>query len=76
MVDFPKRKPILFTIDAAYTQKSLETLCQASFHIDPVAGVRSMRHVRKLAEDHGAELMFSHDMENFKTYKTGTQFYS
>ena len=30
---------ILFTIDAAYTQKSLETLCQASFHIDPVAGV-------------------------------------
>ncbi|MBL8582946.1 MAG: N-acyl homoserine lactonase family protein [Rhizobiaceae bacterium] len=75
LVEFGKRKPILFTIDAAYTQKSLETLCQASFHIDPVKGVESMRRVKKLAEDHEAELMFSHDMENFKTYRTGTQFY-
>jgi 4-pyridoxolactonase len=29
----------------------------------------------KLAEDYGAELMYSHDMENFKAYRTGTQFY-
>ena len=58
LVEFAKRQPILFTIDAAYTQKSLETLCQASFHIDPVKGVDSMRSVKKLAEDHGAELMY------------------
>ncbi|WP_102960805.1 4-pyridoxolactonase [Mangrovicella endophytica] len=75
LVEFQTRKPILFTIDAAYTQKSLETLCQAAFHIDPVAGVASMRRVQKLAEDKGADLMFSHDMENFLTYRTGTQFY-
>ncbi len=75
LVEFGTRKPILFTIDAAYTQKSLETLCQASFHIDPVAGVASMKKVRKLAEDHGAELMYSHDMDNFLTYNTGTKFY-
>ena len=75
MVEFGTRKPILFTIDTAYTQKSLETLSQASFHIDPVAGVESMRKVAKIAEDNEADLMFSHDMENFKTYKTGTQFY-
>lgn len=75
MVEFGTRKPILFTIDAAYTQQSLDTLNQASFHIDPVAGVKSMRRVRQLAEEHDAELMFSHDMENFKTYRTGTQFY-
>ena len=43
MVEFANRRPILFTIDAAYTQKRLETLCQASFHIDPVKGVESMR---------------------------------
>ena len=75
LVEFGMRRPILFTIDAAYTQKSLETLCQASFHIDPVAGVASMRKVKKLAEDHDAELMYSHDMENFLTYNTGTKFY-
>ncbi len=75
LVEFQTRRPILFTIDAAYTQKSLETLCQAAFHIDPVAGVQSMRRVKAMAEDHDAELMFSHDMENFLSYRTGTQFY-
>ena len=76
LVEFGTRKPILFTIDCAYTQKSLETLNQASFHIDPVAGVKSMRRVKKMAEDLGADLMYSHDLENYKTYKTGTQFYA
>jgi len=47
------RRPILFTIDAAYTQQSLETLCQASFHIDAVKGVESMRRLKQLAQDHG-----------------------
>ena len=75
LVELANRRPILFTIDAAYTQKSLETLCQASFHIDPIAGVDSMRRVQKLAEEHDAELFFSHDMENFKTYRSGTLFY-
>lgn len=75
LVEFGGRKPILFTIDAAYTEQSLKTLNQASFHIDPVAGVASMRKLKALAEKHGAELMYSHDMENFKTYKTGIQFY-
>jgi 4-pyridoxolactonase len=75
LVNFQTRSPILFTIDAAYTQKSLETLNQASFHIDPVAGVASMRRLKALAQEHGADLMYSHDMENFRTYRTGTQFY-
>lgn len=74
-VEFGNRRPIIFTIDAAYTQKSLETLCQASFHIDPVKGVASMRRLKALAAEHDAELMYSHDMENFVTYRTGTQFY-
>jgi len=75
LVEFQTRRPILFTIDAAYTQKSLETLCQASFHIDPVAGVASMRRLAKLAEDREAELMFSHDPQNFPNYQTGPKFY-
>ncbi|PAQ12375.1 hypothetical protein CIT26_00790 [Mesorhizobium temperatum] len=38
-------------------------------------GIGPVGRVKKLAEDYGAELMYSHDMENFKTYRTGTQFY-
>lgn len=75
MVEFSDRRPILFTVDAAYSRKSLDTLCQSSFHIDPVAGVQSMLRLRKLAEAHDAELMFSHDPESFPTYQTGTEFY-
>lgn len=75
LVEFQTRRPILFTIDAAYTQKSLETLCQASFHIDPVAGVASMRRLARLAEEREAELMFSHDPANFPNYQTGPRFY-
>ena len=75
MVEFANRRPILFTIDAAYTQKNYETLCQASFHIDPVKGVASMKRLKEIAAKHDAEVMFSHDMENFRTYRTGTQFY-
>jgi len=76
LVELSNRAPILFTIDAAYTRQSLEMLCQASFHIDPLAGIESMKRVKQLAEDRGAELMYSHDMENFQTYRTGTRFYS
>ena len=75
LVTFGTRRPMLFTIDAAYTQQSLDTLCQASFHIDAVKGVESMRRVKALAEQHDAELMFSHDAKNFATYRTGTRFY-
>ena len=59
LVEFPERQPILFTIDAAYTQKSLETLCQAILPHRPGGG-RAIRcaAVKKLAEDHGAELMY------------------
>lgn len=75
LVEFQSRPPILFTIDASYTKKSLEMLCQASFHIDPVAGVESMRKLKRIAEETGAELMYSHDMESYQTYKTGVNFY-
>ncbi len=75
LVEFSGRRPLLFTVDAAYTKKSLETLCQSSFHIDPVAGVRSMLRLRELAQVHNAELMFSHDAESFAGYKIGPAYY-
>ena len=75
LVEFATRRPLLFSIDAAYTKKSLETLCQSSFHIDPVAGVASMRRLRQLAEEHDAELMFSHDAESFASYRPAPAFY-
>ncbi len=76
LVEFDGRRPALFTIDCAYTQKNLETETQAGFHIDPVAGVRSMRRLVKLAQEKDAELFFSHDAKNFATYATAPGFYA
>lgn len=75
LVELGSRAPLLFTIDAAYTKKSLETGVQAGFHIDPVAGVASMQKLRALAADTGAELFFSHDADCFKGYRTGVNAY-
>jgi 4-pyridoxolactonase len=75
LVEMPTRRPLLFALDAAYTPKSLETLTQASFHIDPVAGVASMRRLRKIAEETDAEIFYPHDMASFQTYRTGVNCY-
>jgi hypothetical protein len=33
-----------------------------------VAGVRSIRRIKRLAREFNAEVLFSHDMDVFKTY--------
>ena len=45
------------------------------FHIDPVAGVRSIARIRALAEEHGAEIFFTHDMDAWGTYRHAPDFY-
>src|SRR5438094_525351 len=67
--------PLLFAFDVTYTPAALEREIQAGFHNDPVAGVRSIRHVKALAHEHGAKIFFSHDMEEWRTYKHAPDFY-
>jgi 4-pyridoxolactonase len=75
LVDRANGAPFLFTFDATYTRENLEKEINSGFHIDPVAGVRSIRRLKQLAEQHGAELFFSHDMEAYRTYKTAPDYY-
>jgi 4-pyridoxolactonase len=62
-------KPMLFAFDVVYTQAALEKGVQPGFHIDPVAGVRSIQSIKALAEEHGADVYFSHDMDAWRAYK-------
>jgi 4-pyridoxolactonase len=34
-----------------------------------------MKRLKVLADTHDAELFYSHDLESFKTYKTGADYY-
>ena len=68
-------KPMLFAFDVVYTAEALAKGIQPAFHIDPVAGVRSIRRVKALAEEHGAEIYFSHDMDAWDGYKHAPGYY-
>jgi 4-pyridoxolactonase len=68
MVRMNDGSSLIFAGDAIYTQRSLETECIAGFHYDPVASIRSMRRLKALAEEHHAELFFSHEAESYAKY--------
>jgi 4-pyridoxolactonase len=76
MVERRNEPPLLFAGDAIYTPRSLELECIAGFHYDPVASIRSMRHLKALSEDAGAQLFFSHDAESYETYLKAPAYYS
>jgi 4-pyridoxolactonase len=76
MVELKNRRPMLFTGDACYSKKNMDMMCISSFHLDPVGSLNSMKRLKELAEKHDAELFYSHDLESFKTYQTGAQYYS
>jgi 4-pyridoxolactonase len=67
--------PMLFAMDTVYTQGAYEKGVQPGFHIDPVAGVRSIQRVKDLAHEHGADVFFSHDMDAYQTYKKAPDAY-
>jgi len=67
--------PMLFAADVAFTAAALEKGIQSGFHNNPVLGVRSIARVKRLAEEHGAEIFFSHDMDAWHGYKHAPDFY-
>jgi 4-pyridoxolactonase len=67
--------PMLFAFDVAYTAEAFEKGIQPGFHNDPVAGVRAIRRVKALAEEHGADVYLSHDMDAWQGYKRAPDFY-
>ncbi len=75
LVGSGSRRPMLFAFDVVYTQDAYDRGVQPGFHVDPVAGVRSIRRLKTLAEDHGADVYFSHDMAAWQGYKHAPDFY-
>ena len=75
MVRLPGRRPMLFTGDACYAQRGLDLMAMPSAHVDPIKGYRSLERLKALAEQHDAELFFSHDSESYKNYLKAPAWY-
>jgi 4-pyridoxolactonase len=76
LVELKGRKPMLFTGDACYSKKNLDMNCISSFHLDPVASLKSMHRLKQLAEKRDAEIFYSHDPESWTNYVKAPSFYS
>jgi 4-pyridoxolactonase len=76
LVKLANRRPMLFTGDACYTKENMDKMVIASFHLDPVASLASMRRLKELAEQFDAEIFYSHDADSYKGYKLAPQYYS
>jgi 4-pyridoxolactonase len=68
LVELEDARPKLFMADVSYTPAAYANDQQAGFHNNPVDGVRSIRRVKRLAKEWDAEVVFTHDMEVFRTY--------
>lgn len=66
---------MLFPFDVTYTRDAYDRGLQPGFHNDPVAGVRSIRRIKALAEEHDAQVFFTHDMDAWGTYRHAPDFY-
>ena len=75
LVDIDGGRPLMFMADVAYTPSAYENDQQAGFHNDPVAGVRSIRRVKRLVRQHDTEVFFTHHMESYANYKLAPEFY-
>jgi 4-pyridoxolactonase len=71
----PRRKPMLFTGDAAMTPRNLEMMVIGGFHLDPVKGVRSLQRIKDVQAQYGAELFYSHSMPEFEGWKKAPDWY-
>jgi 4-pyridoxolactonase len=76
MVRLAHRRPMLFTADACYTQKNLDMMCIQAGNHDPAQALQSLQRLKDLAQQHDAELLFSHDPESWLGYRRGPAYYS
>ena len=76
VVALKDRRPMLFTGDSCYSKKNLDMNCISSFHLDPVASVKSLQRLKDIAAKHDAEIFYSHDPESWPSYVKAPGYYA
>ena len=76
LVRLQNSKPMLLTIDAAYTLDHWNEKALPGFLVSAVDSVRSVRKLRALAEKTGADVVTGHDPDAWPAFKKAPEFYS
>ena len=69
------QRPMLFCADVTYTQETWDKELISGFHNDPTANVASLRKVKHLARRLDAQVLLTHDMEAWDSYKHAPDHY-
>jgi 4-pyridoxolactonase len=75
LVMLSDRRPLLFTADACYSNKAWDLMKLPASHVDPVKGYRSLKRLKALSQSADAEILFSHDAEQYPTYLKAPAWY-
>lgn len=67
--------PMVFPIDVAWTKHNLEDRVMMGLHSDPRELLESMIKIQNIADKVGGSIFYSHDAEEYKTYKLAPDFY-
>ena len=62
------KRSLLFAMDVAYTAEAMEKGIQPGFHNNPHDGVLAIARVKEVAAAHGAQILYSHDMQAWQEY--------
>jgi 4-pyridoxolactonase len=76
MVKLANRGPMLFSADACYSRQNLQMMCIQAGNHDPQLTRDSLLRLKTLAEEHDAEIFFSHDPESWPEYQRAPAFYA
>ena len=70
-----RRRPMLFTGDAAMTPRNLEMMVIGGFHLDPVKATASQQKIKDVAAQYDAEIFCSHSMPDFEGWLRAPEWY-
>jgi len=68
-------QPMVFPVDVAFNRHNLEDKVLMGLHADPEDLLRSMVKIQNIAKKIGGKIFYSHDPEDYKTYKLAPDYY-
>lgn len=67
--------PLIFPFDVAWTKHNLEARVLMGLHTDPRELLDSMNRIENIARKIGGQIFFSHDKDEYMTYRKAPEFY-